>query len=272
MGYFPDVLPGENFVPSALLSNNLRRMVNTLDGFKAGRVSVLSGGQVKIQVYNAINKDIEASSAVNFVQGGAFSDTAIPACPLIDETKPWGIVPQLLSASQIGDCIISGPVLVQANGSGDFALPSRDNPAIFQLGSSGEKVLFASEGKALLNLGATREYEGPFKVSYSKEEGEATVKGGYFFVNLASFQIGEKTVPVTSSGFVLLSCFYAGESISSPEISFAQSLPLPEYKKCDVALAKITISGSYVNVEQFQYGNINTVIWGNCEEDEEEGS
>ena len=43
MAFFPDVSPGDKFKPNALLSNNIRHIVNALNGFN-GKPVLASGG------------------------------------------------------------------------------------------------------------------------------------------------------------------------------------------------------------------------------------
>ena len=66
MAFFPDVTKGQNFKPSALLSNNVRHMVNSLNGFQNGGHAAANSGVVRIQVYNASSGEIPAGCAVNF--------------------------------------------------------------------------------------------------------------------------------------------------------------------------------------------------------------
>jgi len=66
MAFFSDVTKGQAFNPSALLSNNVRHMVNSLNGFQNGGHAAANSGVVRIQVYNASSGEIPAGCAVNF--------------------------------------------------------------------------------------------------------------------------------------------------------------------------------------------------------------
>jgi len=270
MAFFPDIIQGQEFIPSALLSNNVRRIVNGLNGFHGNRFSATGAGTVRIQIYNALENSIGAGTAVNFSESGTFCDGAIPAIPLIDPARPWGVVTQKLEPAQMGDCFISGPVTVAVTGSGDFAQPTSENPGVFVRGSTGAPVLFASNGKGLLNLGAGREYDGPFAVRYDANTKKVIVSGGYCLVNLSGYQLPEMAiaVEVESSGFVVIESQYSSGAVSTPTLIFMQNRPVPEYKKCGIALGEITLINGNVSVKQLHYGDINAVIWGNCEDEE----
>jgi len=155
MAFFPDVVKGQTFTPSALLSNNVRHLINTLNGFQGHGIVGGSSGMVRIQVYNNTGADIAAGCAVNFTDGGSLCGDAVPAEPLKDATKPWGVVPVKLAAKQMGDCIISGPATVTLSGNGGKAQPSSSSPTTFMRGSSGVPVLFASGTSGMILLGGS---------------------------------------------------------------------------------------------------------------------
>ena len=48
MAFFPDVLPGDKFKPNALLSNNIRHIVNAFWSLNGSRLPYLSGKAVHI--------------------------------------------------------------------------------------------------------------------------------------------------------------------------------------------------------------------------------
>lgn len=269
MAFFPDVVPGQDFVPSALLSNNVRRIVNHLNGFGALRLNGAGAGTVRIQVYNASDDSIGAGTAVNFPETGVFCDGAIPAIHLVDPAKPWGVVTRKLAPAEMGDCFISGPVTVAVTGNGDFAQPSAASPDVFTRGSSGVPVLFASNGKGLLNLGAGREYDGPFAVRYDSETKRALISGGYCLINLTGYHLLAMAVSVDGPGYVALQSEFIDNGAGHPMPVFSESRPYPEYRKCSITLARITMNNGNASVKQLHYGDISTVIWGNCEEEEE---
>ena len=222
MAFHPDVVPGQNFVPSALLSNNVRRIVNHLNGFGALRQNGAGSGTVRIQVYNASDDSIGAGTAVNFPETGVFCDGAIPAIHLVDPAKPWGVVTRKLDPAEMGDCFISGPVTVAVTGNGDFAQPSSASPDVFTRGSAGAPVLFESNGKGLLNLGAgTPElYDGPFALIYDAETNLLKIKTGYLSRNGEFLQVPETEI-VPQTGFVCVeSILDESGTWSEPAVKF----------------------------------------------------
>ena len=180
MAFFPDVSRGQEFTPNALLSNNVRHLINALNGF-AGKPISATGGMIRIQVYNNSGSTISAGTAVNFSDSGSLCDNAVPAEPLTDPAKPWGVLVNQLESKGIGSCIICGPATVKVSGTGDYAAPTKSSPSTFTRGATGSPVIFASDGKAVILLGAIAQdvYEGPFALSYDAENKKLKVAAGY---------------------------------------------------------------------------------------------
>lgn len=267
MAYFPDVSAGDTFIPNALLSNNVRRLVNTLNGFHAKPMPGTCG-MIRIPVY--CESELEGGTAVNFAENGSFCGDAVPCEPLKDSAKPWGVVARHLAAKEIGDCIISGPATVKiSTGNGAYAVPDKSSPAVFIRGSSGAQILFAADGKAVLNLGAGGgggPYSGPFAVTVN--ENRLQVNSGSCLINLTEFFVEEATLSVPSSGFVVLESWFSGTAPETPQIKFASSRPKQELKKVAVVLASVSRDGDTLSVIQNQYGDIRAVMWSDCEEEE----
>ena len=66
MAFYGDVTPGEEFRPSAALSNDIRHFLNSLNGFGGNPFGANGAGTVRIQAYNATGGEIRAGTAVNF--------------------------------------------------------------------------------------------------------------------------------------------------------------------------------------------------------------
>lgn len=182
MAFFPDVTKGQAFTPSALLSNNVRHMVNAMNGFQNVGILSANSGIVRIQVYNNSSAEIPAGTAVNFVESGSLCGDAVPCEPMKDAAKPWGVTVLKLAAKEMGDCVISGPAQVTLSGSGGYARPSISSPSAFTRGSTGAPVIFAgSGGKGMILLGAVSQdvYDGPFAISYDAEAKKLNVAAGY---------------------------------------------------------------------------------------------
>lgn len=185
MAFYGDVLPGDEFRPSASLSNDIRHFLNGLNGFHGNQVGSNGAGTVRIQVYNATGETLDAGTAVNFDNGRRMVDDAVPAKRFSDPKNPWGVVTQMLKANEMGDCFISGPVRVKVSGSGDYAQPTAASPSTFTRGSEGAPVLYSNGGNAVINLGAgtPENYDGPFALSYDSEKQMLKIRDGYLSRN-----------------------------------------------------------------------------------------
>ncbi len=223
MGFFPDVSKGDPFQPNSVLENNVRRIVNSLNGFQGGMQLGAASGIVKVQVY--CSSALEAGTAVNFSDSGNLCGDAIPCEKLKDPAKPFGVIVRKLAAKEIGDCIISGPATVKISGSsGNYAQPNKSNPATFQRGATGAQILFASNGKAVINLGAATQenYTGPFAVTYDAETKKLKVAAGYLSRNGEWKDVAAKELSASSSGTICV-CTSLGSdgSWTEPEVKIS---------------------------------------------------
>lgn len=219
MAFFPDVSRGEPFQPNALLSNNVRHLINSLNGFNA-RPMMATGGMIRIQVYNNSSSAIVEGTAVNFTEKGTLCDNAVPAEPLKDTAKPWGVLVNKLEAKAIGSCILCGPANVKLSGSGDYAAPSKSTPATFTRGATGAPVIFAGDGKGVVLLGAIAQdiYDGPFALTYDTEAKKLKIKAGYLNRNGEWKSVAEKDI-AASTGTVCVCTSLGGDGKwTEPEI------------------------------------------------------
>ena len=247
MAFFPDVSRGDTFQPNTLLSNNVRHIVNAMNGFSA-KPMLAAGGMIRIQVYNNTSSEIAAGTAVNFSGDGTLCDEAVPAEPLQDASKPWGVVVNPLAAKAMGSCILCGPANVALSGTGDYAEPSAASPATFTRGATGAPVIFASGGKGVILLDAISQdvYDGPFALSYDTESKMLKVNSGYLsrngdFVTVAAAELS----PVT--GMVCVSSSLDDDgNWSTPEIKFAT----PD--ATDFPVGSCEVSGESVTVCSFR--------------------
>ena len=240
MAFYGDVLPGEAFRPSASLSNDIRHLLNGLNGFGGNQFAANGAGTVRIQVYNASDRTLQAGTAVNFDDSKPLADNAVPAVPLKDPKKPWGVVTQLLKGKEMGDCYISGPVTVGVSGSGDYAQPTAASPSVFTRGSEGAPVLYANGGKAVVNLGAgtPENYDGPFALSYDAENEVLKIKSGYMSRNGEFITVAEAEIEPETGLVCVCSTLEEGEW-SEPEIKFAE----PDKYSYPVGKCKVEGSG-----------------------------
>ena len=237
MAFFPDVSPGDKFKPNALLSNNVRHIVNALNGFN-GKPVMATGGMIRIQVYNNSGSTLIAGTAVNFAESGSLCGEAVPAIKLKDTEKPWGVLVNQLKAKAIGSCILCGPAQVSLTGSGDFAAPTTSNPSVFTRGATGAPVIFAGDGKGVVLLGAIAQdiYDGPFALSYDTEKKQLKVNAGYANMNGEWKNVAEKTLTASTGTVCVCSTLgddgkwktrrYPEGMVRRPDLRYYEMTPL----------------------------------------------
>ena len=219
MAFFPDVSPSDKFKPNALLSNNVRHIVNALNGFN-GKPVMATGGMIRIHVYNNSGSTLTAGTAVNFADSGSLCGEAVPAIKLKDTEKPWGVLVNQLKSKAIGSCILCGPAQVSLTGSGDFAAPTTSNPSVFTRGATGAPVIFAGDGKGVVLLGAIAQdiYDGPFALSYDTEKKQLKVNAGYANMNGEWKNVAEKTLTASTGTVCVCSTLGDDGKWTAPEI------------------------------------------------------
>ena len=221
MAFYGDVTPGDEFRPSAALSNDIRHFLNGLNGFGGNPFGANGAGTVRIQAYNATGGEIKAGTAVNFDESKPMSGDAVPMKTFSDPRKPWGVVTQKLAKKEVGDCFISGPVTVALSGSGDYAQPAVGNPSVFTRGAEGAPVLYGSGGRGVVNLGAgtPENYDGPFAIGYDAETRKLKIKAGYLTRNGEFLRVPEAEL-APQTGTVCVKTVLEGGEWSEPEILF----------------------------------------------------
>ena len=250
MAFYGDVSPGEVFRPSAALSNDIRHLLNGLNGFGGNAFCATGAGTVRIQAYNATGGEIKAGTAVNFDDSKKMSGDAVPIKTFSDPKKPWGVVTQKLAEKEVGDCFISGPVAVAVSGSGDYAQPTVGNPSVFTRGAEGAPVLWASGGRGLVNLGAgtPENYDGPFAITYDAVKKHLKVKAGYLTRNGEFVSISEKEIE-PQTGTLCVKSELTGGEWSEPEIVFGT----PSQFRYPIGHVKKTGDGDKVSVAVCSY-------------------
>ncbi|MGN0880122.1 MAG: hypothetical protein ACI4WT_11830 [Oligosphaeraceae bacterium] len=221
MAFHSDVTPGEPFRPSAALSNDIRHLLNGLNGFGGNPFGANGSGTVRIQAYNATGGELGAGTAVSFDDARPMSGNAVPLKAFSDPNRPWGVIMQRLRANEMGDCFISGPVTVALAGAGDYAQPTVGNPSVFARGAEGAPVLYASGGKGVVNLGAgtPESYDGPFALKWDAQGRKVRVKEGYLTRNGEFLSVPEAEL-YPNTGTVCVRSELDGGVWSEPEIVF----------------------------------------------------
>ena len=159
MGFWADVKRGDKVQHSALLENNVRHMVNALNGFGSGAVRATGSGVVRVAIWNAHTVALQAGQPVMFDAAKAMCGDALPAVPCTDASKPYGVCTGYLAPNAMGDCVLAGAVPVTVTGgTGSYAIPDATG-AGFVLGDTGQPVLFdnlpqGAAGDALVHIGS----------------------------------------------------------------------------------------------------------------------
>ena len=248
MAFHPDVSRGQAFQPSALLSNDVRHMVNAMNGFQNAGILGANGGIVRIQVYNNTGSEFPAGTAVNFSESGSLCGDAVPCEPLKDTAKPWGVTVLKLAAKEMGDCVISGPAQVSLTGSGDYAQPSTSTPSAFTRGATGAPVIFASGGKGMILLGAIAQdiYDGPFALSYDTETKKIKIAAGYLNRNGEWLDVAAKEISPSTGTVCVCTTLGNDGSWTTPEVQIST----PGQYAYPIGSAKV--SGESVTVCSFR--------------------
>ena len=274
MAFYSDVIPGERFTPSAALSNDVRHLINGLNGFGGNQLGGNGSGRVRVQAYNASGIALPQGTAVGFDNALPRSGDAVPAIPVRDLSKPWGVIAQALKPGEIGDCFISGPVNVRAYGTGDYAKPHLASPDMFVRGSDGAPVLHASGIDAVVNLGAgtPENYSGPFAVTYDSASGLLLVSPGYLSRNGEFVEVaGTELEP--QDGLVCVESILGNGEWSAPEIKFG----IPSSQCFPLAGCAVTADGDSrsVSVCQFRVPVAIIIVAAECplsaEADDDDG-
>lgn len=245
MAYFPDVSRGEAFKPNLLLSNNVRHLINAMNGFGDGILSA-TGGMVRLQVVNTTEEELSAGTAVNFAESGTLVGEAVPAVSFSDVRKPYGVIVNPLRVNEIGSCILAGPAKVKFTGNGEYAEPSTTNPNVFIRGAKGAPVIFSDGEEGIILLGAVNQelYEGPFALSYDSETKLLKVKAGYLSRNGEFLSTGEAEITPESGLVCVQSILEESGDWSEPEILIAE----PDKYTYPVGMCHVSGSGEAMTV------------------------
>lgn len=259
MAYFPDVSRGQEFQPNSVLSNNVRHLVNSMNGFQSVGLLGANGGIVRIQVYNNSSAEIPAGTAVNFSESGSLCGDAVPCEKLKDTAKPWGVTVLKLAAKEMGDCVISGPAQVTLSGSGDYAQPSTSSPSTFTRGATGAPVIFSGGGKGVILLGAISQdiYNGPFALSYDTESKKLKISAGYLNRNGEWLDVAAKELSPSTGTVCVCTTLGSNGSWTTPEIKISTpgqyAYPIGS---CKVSGESVTVCSFRVPVAIFMVSDL----------------
>jgi len=162
MAFWPDVKRGDTVKHHMVLENNLRHLINSLDGFGSGIARGTTGGVVRIQIWNSTGDAFAAGQPVAFDTQKEMSGHALPAVKVTNTKKPWGVCVNPLDPNAIGDCIIAGPAEVTlSGGSGDYAEPVVNGTRFSRSSTGTARVLFSGD-KTIIVLGGASSSSGDY--------------------------------------------------------------------------------------------------------------
>ena len=157
MGFYSDVKPGEPFRPSASLSNDVRHLLNRMNGFGGGVNPAGNPGIVRIPVYNSTSAVLSEGKAVSIDISGVIAGECYPAIAFSDEMPCYGVLAKDLNPAEVGDCILSGLAVVQiatTPATGNYATPGTGG--VFTRGDEGVPIVNISGTAAVVMLGAAK--------------------------------------------------------------------------------------------------------------------
>lgn len=227
MGFWPDVKRGDVVTHHMVLENNVRHLINSLNGFGAGAMGGGNSGVVRVQVWNASGSNLTAGQPVAFDSEKELSGEAIPVVKVTDVKKPWGVLVNALAARAHGDCIVAGPASVKLSGSsGDYAKPDTGGSGFKRADTGTARVLFSGSNAAVILLGGAgnmENYNGPFAITYDAEAKKLQIAAGNVNAN-GVFLISAAATIEPQSGTICV-CTQIGDNgkWSTPEIKFADA-------------------------------------------------
>ena len=125
MGFFPDVNAGDPFIPNAGLSNAVRHIVNTLNGFQSDAIPAKNMSIIRVVVYNASTVSFAAGQAVSLDLDGAIIHDAYPAVAYDEDLPCYGVCISGATAGGISDCVLTGiaKVIISGGTASSYAKP-----------------------------------------------------------------------------------------------------------------------------------------------------
>lgn len=239
MGYWPDVQRGQAVERSALLENDVRDVVNGMNGFTAGASRRPNSGVVRVQVWNASGSSLPGLAPVAFDMSKQMAGNAFPVVRVTDPSKPYGVLSQPLASREIGDCIIYGPAKIMiSTGTGEYAVPVVGGDRFNMQAAGSARLIYRAPSSytATVMLGMASPVEagdkitGAFDVMY--DEANALVKvynsssptsttAGYVYSGVETYDIPVATF-TPADGYLYIDMNYQADTY---QIAFASSVP-----------------------------------------------
>ncbi len=168
MAFYPDVSTGETFKPNAQLSNDVRHLINGMNGFSSKATKNRRFDTMTIKCYNATTETIALGTAVSIDSTDVAVDEILPIVPY-DGTTFSGVTQSTLLAGECGEVVVIGSVSVEATGSGDWVTPVTGGTFIRSSSGVG-RILLADEDTSNMlvflgmDMGSGDSYNSYFKI------------------------------------------------------------------------------------------------------------
>ena len=145
MAFWPDVHKGDRIERPAQLENDVRHLLNRLDGFSEKSARAHSGSPAIINVWNASGAPLEAGAPVAFDESEFLAEDALPVRPVTSESTLFAILTSYLDEDAIGAAIVSGAAKVRLSkrpASGEiYARPLPNSPLVAPATSGYARIL-----------------------------------------------------------------------------------------------------------------------------------
>lgn len=217
MAFYHNVNPGDDFKPSARLENDVRNLLNELNGFKGGgKHTATASKAIRVPVYNTTDDPFVAGQAVSLDIAGNIVGDAYPAIAFDEDYPCFGVCLDGAASGGICDCVLCGLAIVElTGGTGSFARPV--DGGTFELADDGLKVLNITGGTtAVVFVG---DYEGKRYV-----EGKGISITGTTNVN--EYEISANLVQGTN---ISITDGTGGSKVISCTAGGGDSFPIPPY-------------------------------------------
>ena len=99
MSFYPDVAPGDKFVPDVKLSNDIRHLVNAAHGFQDCKQKGVPPAAVRVSVFNATEEIIPANTAVIFTSDAPRGEV-LPIKPAPSGTTDSALILEVRTTSR----------------------------------------------------------------------------------------------------------------------------------------------------------------------------
>jgi len=250
MAFHPLVKPGDPFKPNAALSNDVRRLINGIQSFSAGKSDAQYFGPVRIHCWNSGSSTIQPGVFCCPDPSAQFHDSIVPVT--IDDTSSgsvWIAVSQI-EPGKVGECSVRGIFCVpvdNASSSGFFAGPVVGSDSVRLDSVSGFPILLLApdKSKALIELSSIQQqYQGSFPVTLNDDQ-SLKVGPGYLSRNGKIELLSGKDNIQPQSGILCVTSKISGDSWTTPTFSFTK------VENTSYPIAEITVYGDEVSIRQF---------------------